>query len=399
MNTFEIKKGYFRVYDGKTSYDYHVDSNHDYSGLLDPEYIYGIAVNKGLSSEETIDLMLKYLHKRRIVKVHHLINMSICVTLIGNRGSGKSVGGTHICVVDGLLAGRKVVSNLPIALKVRYKDAEKTYESVDLDAVTMLDFNDFDTNYEDCWIFIDETNVDIADSQRSTSNQALFFSHILQQMRKRKLDFIFTTQSETFLPSRARWQTDIFIKCSDLAMTSTIYPKVHDIGRKSRWQLYDFSGMLTNALGRYDEKKVSEFKPYASKIVWNVPFWNCYSTELMQRWDKLKLKTTGKKNVIPGFFDSVAERFNISSELLLKAIGESNCKVPRSELWEKLGVVGDKSAQINIGKLYKKLEIESFHTSRGNEYLFPPQSEILRRIGELTFESELEALSIQWRMQ
>jgi len=395
MNIFEIKKGYFTIWDGKTKYDYHVDHEHNYKNIEDPEFIYQFAVNKGMSQDETIDLILKYVHRKRIVKIGHLNNISLCIALIGNRGSGKSVGATQIVVIDGLLAGRKVVSNMPISLKVKYKDAEKVFETDDLDAVTMLDFNDFENNYEDCWILIDETNINIADAYRSTSNQSLFFTNLLQQMRHRNLDFCFTTQSEMFLPYRARWQADIFIKCSDLAMASTIYPRSEDIGRKSRWQLYDYSGLLTSSLIKDDDKRISELKPYATKIVWNTPFWNCYSTELMQRWDKLNLKTSGeKRDVNTSNFETIADKFKIPVDLLMNSINFENNKIDKKELWQTLNISEDITMQRRISKMYKKINIDTINGTYKRYFLFPSKLDILRNITNISLAIELEEYNV-----
>jgi len=395
MNIFEIKKGYFTIWDGKTKYDYHVDHEHNYKNIEDPEFIYQFAVNKGMSQDETIDLILKYVHRKRIVKIGHLNNISLCIALIGNRGSGKSVGATQIVVIDGLLAGRKVVSNMPISLKVKYKDAEKVFETDDLDAVTMLDFNDFENNYEDCWILIDETNINIADAYRSTSNQSLFFTNLLQQMRHRNLDFCFTTQSEMFLPYRARWQADIFIKCSDLAMASTIYPRSEDIGRKSRWQLYDYSGLLTSSLIKDDDKRISELKPYATKIVWNTPFWNCYSTELMQRWDKLNLKTSGeKRKVNTSNFETIADKFKIPVDLLMNSINFENNKIDKKELWQTLNISEDITMQRRISKMYKKINIDTINGTYKRYFLFPSKLDILRNITNISLAIELEEYNV-----
>jgi len=392
MNTFEIKKGYFTIWDGKTKYDYHVDSDHNYEKLDDPEFIYQYLVKENVSQEDIIDIMLKNLHKKRIIKIHHLNYKSLCVTLIGDRGSGKSAGATQIVSVDGLLAGRKVVSNMPIIFKVRYKDAEKIFQTEDLDAVTMLDFNDFETNYEDCWILIDETNIDIADALRSTSNQSLFFTNILQQMRHRKLDFCFTTQNENFMPWRARWQTDIYIKCFDIAMISSTYPRISEIGRKSRWQLYDNSGLVTPSLYKDIFKKLdNELKPYKIVTAWNTPFWNCYSTDLMQRSEKLKLKSTGEKRVLnTSAFEPVADKYNIPIDLLMNSINFDNERIEKKELWDKLGIIDDITMQRRIGKLYKQMNIITTD-SHGSRYcIFPSKLETLRNITNTTLGMELE---------
>jgi len=392
MNTFEIKKGYFTVWDGKTKYDYHVDHVHNYDNIPEPEYIYELAVDRGLSEEAIIDLMLKFIHKKRIAKVGYFANSNICIALIGPRGSGKSVGATHIGVVDGFLAGRKVISNMPIQIKVKYKDVEKVFNTENLDMITMLDFNDFDTNYQDCWILIDETNVSIADSQRTMANQSLFFSHVLQQMRHRKLDFIFTTQSEMFLPYRARFQTDIVIKCRDIAMEKSLNPSQSDLGRKSHWRLYDYSGIFPNSLIHSEDKKINELKPYARRIAWNTPFWNCYSTELMQRWDKLKLKTTGKK--IPesnGMIAKLAELYKLPLDLTARAINFDDEKISSKEVWELINSNGHSK---KVGSMYKGLGVERIQSTGGVwHYIFPEKKELFRNIAELLIEKEAVSLN------
>jgi len=392
MNTFEIKKGYFTIWDGKTKYDYHVGHIHNYDDVPEPEYIYELAIDKGLPEEEIIDLMLKFIHKKRIAKIGYFVNSNICIALIGPRGSGKSVGATQIGVVDGLLAGRKVISNMPIQIKVKYKDAEKIFETENLDMVTMLDFNDFDTNYQDCWILIDETNVSIADSQRTMSNQSLFFSHVLQQMRHRKLDFIFTTQSEMFLPYRARFQTDIIIKCRDIAMEKSLNPRPNDLGRKSHWRLYDYSGIFPSSLIHSEDKKINELKPYAKIIAWNTPFWNCYSTELMQRWDKLKLKTTGKK--LPdsnGMIAKLAELYKLPLDITTRAIDFDNERLTRKEVW---AIIGNNGHSEKIGTMYAGIGVVTVSSTGGNrDYLFPEKKELYRNIAELLIEKEVLSLN------
>lgn len=395
MNIFEIKKGHFKVYDGKTAYLYHVDEDHNYAKLLNPDVWYWYALRIGLSESETIDLLLRMEHVRRILKVKWLRQLPLCVALIGPRGSGKSVGAAQIVVIDGLLAGRRVVSNMPIQIKVRYRDIEKVFETEDLDAVMMLDVNEFNENYQDCMIVVDETNVYLADAQRSTSNQALFFSYILQQMRKRKLDFIFTTQSEAFQTSRVRFQTDLYIKCRDLAMVpkmgeAFINPDPDELGHKSEWTLYDMSGVIVGDILQGHDYRTNQIDWYAKKLVWNTPFWGCYSSELLQRREKIKLNNASQSTNYTYDEDYVAElarRYNAPAQMLQRLAGQNIKRMQKAELWQSLGIGDDHSMKVKIGRILKQLGCESLNRGKGNEYILPTQERMLAKLTELGLTS------------
>ena len=83
MNTFEINKGYFRVHFNNTTGKLFVDEHRDFSNLLEPEYIYQQCQAFGKTPEDTIDIMLRRLHQRRIFKGDWLADMSLCIALIG----------------------------------------------------------------------------------------------------------------------------------------------------------------------------------------------------------------------------------------------------------------------------------------------------------------------------
>lgn len=385
MNTFEIEKGYFKVHDSKTAYPLYVDKNRDFSNLLEPEAIYQLCQSRGLDEGRTINVMLKQLHRRRIFKGDWLGELDLCIAFIGPRGSGKSVGATGVAILDGLLAGRRVVSNMPIAVKVKYRDAEKVFQTEDIDATMMLDVNEFSRNYFNVMVVVDEVNVYLADSMRSTSNQALFFSYILQQMRHRQLDFIFTTQSEMWQTNRMRFQTDFYVKCMDYAMLNSGKPKKEDIGRKSRWEIHDMSGLVTGEVLETD-LVTRRVPPFTEKVFWNTPFWNCYSTELMQKREKhLDTSHQDEKSVAldKAHFERLAVRYQTPTRLILQAINMGMASVPSRELWEVLGITGDRGMQTKMGRLLKDLGCTDKDGTNRKEYIFPTQAEMLKRLNDM----------------
>ena len=345
-----------------------------------------------MSESKTIDLMLRMLHRRRIVWGDYLANLSLCVSLIGPRGSGKSVGATAIGVTDGLLAGRRVVSNLPLAVKVRYKDCSKVFESEDLDAVMMLSVNDFDQNYGDCMMVVDEVNLALADSLRSTSNQALDFSYILQQMRHRNLNFIFTTQNEMWQTNRMRYQVDLYIACSDNAMRSGGKPKKEDIGRKSHWDLHDVSGLITGKV-LHDDLRTFKVPPYKEVIAWNVPYWNCYSTDLMQKREKFARKQEQESKEI-GFdeehLERLAREYQTPASLLNKCINLGIETMLKADTWAALGITDDRAMQTKVGSILTKLGCQSKHNSTGHYYIFPSQATMLKNLSALGLTAEMK---------
>lgn len=386
MNIFEINKGYFKVFDGKTAYNLYVDEHRNFNHLHDPDDIYNRAVKAGLDEGQIIDLMLRFLHRRRLIKGDYLGEYPLCVTLIGPRGSGKSVGLTGIAVLDGLLAGRQVVSNMPIRIKVRYRDAEKIMESEELMPEMLLDVNDFLNNYYDCLICIDEVNKFMADSARSTMNQALYFSYDLQEMRKRKIDFILTTQVEGWQTDRTRSQVDFYIRCRDYAFLSG-KPKKEDLGRKSRWEIFDMSGLITGEVMHAD-RRTWAVPPYTEKIFWNVPFWNCYDSELLQTRKKYNL--SDRKSTLE--FDeeklsSIENTYQVPFQVITRLMGVNVERVSKVQLWDILKITEDHGMQSRIGRVLNELGCK---TVNKKDYLIPPQAEMIKNLAKLGFEVTME---------
>lgn len=390
MNIFEIKKGYFKVYDGKTAYSLYVDENRHFEGLPEPEYLYKRCQDKGLTPEQTIDMMLKFLHRRRIFKGDWLGALDLVIGLVGPRGSGKSVGMTGICVLDGLLAGRRVVSNLPISIKVRYRDCEKVLSTEELDPSTLLDINEFTRNYYDCMIALDEVNTFLADALRSTTNQALHFSYVLQQMRHRHLDFIYTSQNETWQTDRLHFQTDFYIRCRDAAFYKG-RPKKEDIGRFSRWEIHDMSGTVTGEVlhGRYNR-----IPPYKTMKFHNTPFWNCYDTELMQRRQKVIVNTYAEQPsglVMDEIkLKKLQDRLGVPVNIIKRFINLNINKISRSELWDILGISDNRGMQTKFGTAAKILGCETTRNGDTREYNIPSQAILIKNLAKLNLETEFE---------
>ncbi len=390
MNEFEIKKGYFKVHYRGTSDNLHVPERRDYSHLLDPEGLYVACKLLGKTPEKTIDIMLRNLHRGRYFDGDWLGNMSLCIAFVGKRGSGKSVGMTGMAIMDGLLAGRRVVSNLPIAVKVKYGDCEKVFQTEELDPAFLLDENEFNKNYYDCLIAIDEVNTYIADAQRTMNSQAFTFSNILQQMRHRKLSFIFTTQSEDFNTNRTRFQTDFYISCRDASMMDG-QPEKKEIGRKTEWRYYDMTGLKTGDVLEADTR-TNKVPPFQTRTFWNTPYWDCYSTELMQERKKYQKpkETREALEFDAARIEEMKVEFLAPVQIITNVIDMGMDRVVKADLWQMLNITGDHAMISRVGRIMKKLGCETADGTNGRAYELPPKKVMKKNMAKLGLEIQKE---------
>jgi hypothetical protein len=278
---------------------------------------------------------------------------------------------------------------MPIAVKVKYKDLEKVFRSEDLDKAALLDINDFEQNYRDCLLFIDEINVQLAESRRSQSNKALFFSYVMQQLRHRQLDVIYTTQNDSFLETRLRYQTDLYIVCRDNAFLNGT-PKKDDIGRKSRWRLHDMSGFVT---GEIMHEGRSGGVPYYKQLTfWNTPFWGCYDTSLMQRYEDIPTKKY--KAETPGYnldYDRLAdfqERYGVPVKLVLDIINCDFSYIGKKDLWKILNIEDNHGLKVKLGSILTELGVGTSSGTNGRVYTFPAQSMMIKKLADMGISAE-----------
>lgn len=168
------------------------------------------------------------------------VKLSKCIGIIGPRGSCKSLSAAAISVMDGFVPGYKVVSNMGIRWGIKLGDYAVGYSSQDLDKAALLNF-DIESNL---FIVTDEVNIEFSEARRSMTNRNLIFDKIIQQLRKRSLNVIYTVQHEMWIDNRLRWQTDIFIKCKDICLKPGGLHLPFDFGEFADWRIYDMTGIF-----------------------------------------------------------------------------------------------------------------------------------------------------------
>ena len=255
----------------------------------------------------------------------HLKKQSIIIGLIGPRGGGKSVGGARLTILDYMLAGYNVWSNMEIGVNVQMNSHTKELRSKSLNK---LELGELDAVYNNGLLFVDEVNAYIADARRSMSEESLAFSYILQQIRKRKLNIIWTAQSEAHCDERLRWQTDIYIVCNDVSVTK----RNCGIGELSSWKAYDVHGLVT---GQLNKNPV-----FYQGVIWNKPWWNSFSTWKLQGADEIDNKLEETANEIA---EKVKEKGKVSIQYIYGLFGIFDRKVSEilTVLLRKRGIIKD----------------------------------------------------------
>lgn len=255
-----------------------------------------------------------------------LCGRSIVIGFIGPRGSCKTTGAVRTLVLDYLLKNRRVWSRLNLGVDLWTPTGAAPLRSIDMG----LDFK-FSDCFDGC-VFMDEVNEDGADAYRSQSEQALELSYDIQELRKgndgglSKLDFIWTTQSEMLCNPRLRAQTDIIIKCADYSL---INDKIKDIGAYSKWEIWDYSGIITG-------KEIST-KMSVSPIVFTKPWWDAFKTGT-----KMREKIREEKS------QDQTELYTLTSDLASYII--DNERVRPVVLWRKAGGL-DRKSQMFVTKI------------------------------------------------
>lgn len=195
-----------------------------------------------------------------MLRMEHL-NPDAIIGFIGDRGGGKSLSSALICLLDYMMDGMTLRSNMDITCKISVSDelaqryglpfgGEVLYRSEELDKTKFLRF---DTEYNGCVILIEEINVWLADARRSMSTQNLLADDVGQQLRKLKMPLVYNCINEMFVDGRIRDLTDIFIHTQDTALTPIGLSRKQKQGIEFEWYLYPMTSKFTGE--RYADTK------------------------------------------------------------------------------------------------------------------------------------------------
>lgn len=226
------------------------------------------------------------------------LGRDVIYVFIGDRGSGKSVSGGTICMRDNLMVGEPVWSNLQVTatlpinddLELLIREYESftgqqikrqpaVYRSDELDPAKLLSN---EPPYRGGMILVDEMNIELADSLRSTMNQALATSDLVQLLRKLQSGIVGSCISEMFLPPRVREATDVYIRTHDYAFINESERYGQRQGVDYEWSVFPVTGKLAGYSHRFSETK----EPWAKLRLHGKGMWGIVDT--LQRKERHK---------------------------------------------------------------------------------------------------------------
>lgn len=218
-------------------------------------------LTKGVISKEDV---LKLIPRREINGGRYLfyqeyLDREYVLGTIGDRGGGKSGSDAVISIVDFMLRGRPVWSNMQIQCDIFVDDETARTAGLDSGGVahyasSLLEKGELlklDERYRDGCLVIEEINVQFSNVRRFMSNTNVDFNEVCQQLRKFKASLIYNVIDEMFIDSQLRALTDIFIRTYDTAFDKDAMTRHKKPGLDFCWQVYPMTGYLDGEQGRY----------------------------------------------------------------------------------------------------------------------------------------------------
>jgi len=329
------------------------------------DQVYDACVRLGWSAEQTIRILLKLYWGLHFVRYGYLAEKVLTIGFIGYRGSGKSASATALLINDWLIQGKRVWSNTPIAVKIKYRDAEIVLSSEPLPKLELLEM---DEDFHDGCVFIDEVNMEIAESSRYMSGTNLAFSYMVQQMRKRDLSVVWTAQQWNSVDSRLRWQSDFIVWCQDSFFTGSEYPP----GWFSTWRIMDISGMS----GQIDFEQSIRMH-YLLDLQINLgrcfirPYWGCYNTTQLQGLGEYSKKVLEKQNQTVNDPPINIEPENLGAFLDKCEADNAGAVLYKKELWTEYGITGSHADKVRLGSMISNRQWGKGRDTRGRFWVVP----------------------------
>lgn len=214
----------------------------------------------------------EHIFPSRFINCGRNTRLSKCIGFTGYRGSGKSLAAAAMAIIDYMVQGYTVWSNMGIQYGLEVGGFQVAYASQPLDKADVLKLR-----LGKGLVVVDEVNVEFSEARRSQTNRNLQFNGLLQQLRKRQLDMIYTTQHEMWVDNRLRFQTDVFIQCQDVLLKPGNARFQHaDFGELCEWTIYDMTGILGKGSYLQTQQPAGVFRFRAKH------WWNTYDTNQVQ---------------------------------------------------------------------------------------------------------------------
>lgn len=217
-------------------------------------------------------------HAVRALLLRYNLNRDWIIGFIGMRGSGKSLGGANVTVRDFAMDGMPMASNMKIKAGIKIDDdladyynvepGIETYEAIDVDRDILFSL---DSRYDGHVIFLDEPNMEYSEARRAISTTNLRTADVVQQLRKGETALVYAVINEMYVDPRVRDNTDIMIKCSDVALNPRNLRAHMQQGVLFEWEIYGWSPKYAGNGNTFTEtRRPMEKVPVKMENIWNM---------------------------------------------------------------------------------------------------------------------------------
>lgn len=202
------------------------------------------------------------------------IKKDVIMGFIGERGGGKSASAATCALIDFMMNGITVFSNMDIHCDIEIDDniarefglkrgGVAHYKSLPIDMPALLRF---DLKYANSCIVLDEINVEVSEARRAMSNTNLFSNRLAQELRHLQSSLLYSCISEMAIDSRLREISDAFIRCEETAFLPENLAVNKPLGIDFQWVPYlmnkCFKGTSYYQTHKAESKYIFHFKPW-----------------------------------------------------------------------------------------------------------------------------------------
>lgn len=255
-------------------------------------------IAQALSLNDIVNVNVRALFRR-----FHL-NRDYIIGFTGERGSGKSIGGATTTIRDFMIPGDPCWSNMHIKVNIPVSDeiakfygleqgGTVTYESQYLEKSR---FHSLDERYGQSCIFFDEFNIEASEARRSSSNNNLRTNNGVQLIRhlgEGGSGLVYTVINEMYVDLRVRENTDIFVKCYDVALKPENLKNKMKQGHVFEWLIFPMTAKVAGYGNTYHDTG----KPIGPVQVVLGDMWKAYNT--LEMPDDRKANYTNPEQLLP----------------------------------------------------------------------------------------------------
>jgi len=270
------------------------------------------------------------------------------ITIIwGPRGGGKSTTGVTLSIVDGQMKGIPTISNIPIRWVA--KDAYGAKYTVESIPFNVEQFESGDPALKFKRLLLDEGNY-LADRLRSTSNNNMGITDILQQARKFRMCVTFCTINWQWIDPRVTGSLcDIVIECNDLYYKP--YGKKHGLkkGERITWDILDQSGKITGRQNSHIDSRT-----FNARL-----FWDTFDTEHFVDPREARKKRHGyndAEKMLPGVDGELMPEgeWLASVKARVSALAQAQSRWKSKDLFDSLGLE-EHGLRLRAGRLLRRI--------------------------------------------